>query len=548
MKPTTYLAALLIGTSPLVLAQNIDTGAIQRQSIEQRERQRILEDELREGIRLDADMIVEQPKASNANTSNAEFVLQSIRFSSSKILSREALTELAKPHLGQKVSFEELMQLVESINRTYRERGVLTAQAILPPQKVSNGVIYIRLVEGTVGDVIIEGNNSTKSDWLGKRLPHNKGALVQVNTLQESLHRFNRLYDIQARVELAQGDRFGTTDLHYKIHEPQRHSWQAYYDNNASKTLGQDRVGLQYVNASLTGVRDNLSAGLSRTEGNVSAVVQYSLPVGNSGSRLSYTGIGDRTDFTSQALAEQTITGNAGTHIFNWTQPWYVDQEWKISTSVGFEFSESHTFLEDIEFVDKRSRSYPINLNVSRLTPKGSWYAALGYVRFNVKEDYGRLDDWQSKWTANLARYHVLTDNLAMLFNSALQYSDEKFLDSSEQFYVGSVGSVRGYDLGAKSGAAGYLLNVELQYQLPLSSPDWSVTNVLFVDHGGAFNRNPDTRLVHGSDIISSVGWELKYQYRQLWHLDVAIAYPINDNRVGPDDTSLLHLRTAFVF
>lgn len=550
MKNALLALPILALASQLSYASELDAGTLQQQINEQRQRNELIEKQLKKIIQVDDPIIVDSQHGSAPTAdSGTRFILTSVRFSTSKILSEADLTELAKPLLGKEIGFQDLMTLTESINAAYRERGIFTAQAILPPQKVSNGVVTIKLVEGTVGEVHISGNANTKTTWIEQRLPKTQGDLVNIDDLQNALHRFNRVNDLQARVELTQGASFGTTDLNYRISEPQQHNWQATVDNHASKTVGPIRVGLQYYNASVLGIRDTFTASIGKTEGNQSAVLQYSVPVNKMGGRLSYTGIADATKFTSRAIAGQEITGHSGNHLFAWEQPWYADQAWKISTTMSVEFRESHSFLDKIEFVDKRVQSFPLNLSASHLDPKGSWYGALGFVRFNVREEHGNLDEWQSNWTANLARYHVINDEWALLVNTALQYSDEKFLDNTEQFNIGSVGSIRGYDLGVHSGAAGYMANFELQQRFKgLQSDSTQMTTILFLDTGGAFNHSPQARLVKGEDILTSAGFGFKIKHRQNWNIDCIFALPLNAKRVGESDLVYGHFKLAYQF
>ena len=64
------------------------------------------------------------------------FLVREIRFSASEIFSAE-VEDFARPYEGREQTLSALQGLAAAINEAYRKRGVVTAQALIPPQNVS---------------------------------------------------------------------------------------------------------------------------------------------------------------------------------------------------------------------------------------------------------------------------------------------------------------------------------------------------------------------------------------------------------------------------
>jgi hemolysin activation/secretion protein len=199
------------------------------------------------------------PAAAQPGAEAVRFMVREIRFTKSEILSAGELEAVAQEFRGRELSLADLQQLAARINDLYKGKGVVTAQAVVPPQDVTTGVVTIRLVEGRLGKVRIKGNDSTDDSYVTARLGLKPEDLMNLATLEAALVRFNRINDAQLRVELAPGERFATTDLGVLMTEPPRHDLRLTYDNMGSAATGRERSGISYLNRSVLGFRDDLS-------------------------------------------------------------------------------------------------------------------------------------------------------------------------------------------------------------------------------------------------------------------------------------------------
>ena len=91
----------------------------------------------------------------------------------------------------------------------YVDKGFMAARAVLPPQTVEDGVIHVTLVEGRVGDVVVEGNQYTQGRFITDRISLVPGDLLDVAQLESDLIFFNAVYDVQLVARLEPGEAFG---------------------------------------------------------------------------------------------------------------------------------------------------------------------------------------------------------------------------------------------------------------------------------------------------------------------------------------------------
>ena len=77
---------------------------------------------------------------------SVKFAVKEISVSSSEILTKEEIKEIISKYEGQELGLEELYQAVAEINGLYKNKKYLAAKAVLPPQKIENGVVKIHLM------------------------------------------------------------------------------------------------------------------------------------------------------------------------------------------------------------------------------------------------------------------------------------------------------------------------------------------------------------------------------------------------------------------
>ena len=101
---------------------------------------------------------------------NIEIPVEKIEFTGGTIFTPQELEQLAKPLEGKKVKISQLKKLAQTITNKYLQQGYITSRAIVPQQEILNGVVEIKLIEGSIAEIQIEGNNRLRESYLRDRL------------------------------------------------------------------------------------------------------------------------------------------------------------------------------------------------------------------------------------------------------------------------------------------------------------------------------------------------------------------------------------------
>ena len=512
----------------VVIPPAAEAGALQQRQIESEQRRREAERELRQP----AEPLV-RPSAPTGATVAADngvrVAVKEVRFTPSEILSAEALEAVAADYRGKQVSLTELQQLAARVNALYKAKGVVTALATIPQQDVTAGVIEVRLVEGRVGAVRVEGNASTETDFITNRLGLQAGQLVDLDKLEQGLVWFNRTNDVRLQAELKPGAVFSTTDIQVGVTEPPRHEMLLTLDNLGSKLTGAWRAGVSYRNRSLLGLRDDLSLSYTRARGQDSRAASYSVAANRYGGRLSLGLYEDRTSIEYGPLSSLNITGESRARVLSFRQPVWIDARSQWDIVAGTKRRVSSNEIDDVflQRTDSKDRSlgaeWQWNNDASAVTASYIKYWTDATVLSREKYQIDR---------ASLRYNQLLTESISLRGSLGGQWARDKNLPSGEQFFLGGEGSVRGYPVGTYSGDQGYTVNLELHHPLlntTVGSQTLASTGFFFVDHGRTAPFRPPASLLPAHEKLTGIGWGLNALIGKRTSVRLTLGYGLDD-------------------
>jgi hemolysin activation/secretion protein len=531
-----FAAAALAATQAAAqLPPALDPGAIQQRRIEEERRREELERLQRKPVTdplkreaVDKPAVKPAPEA-------VRFLVREIRFTPSEILTAEELESVARDYRGKHVTFAELQELAARINALYKAKGVVTAQAVIPPQDVSEGIVQVRLVEGRVGKIGLEGNASTREGYVTDRLTLKRADLVDLQRLERDLIRFNRTNDAQLRAELKPGAEFATTDLLLTLAEPPRHDLRLFLDNSGSASTGEWRAGVTYLNRSLLGWRDDLSLTTSRAGGQESYAASYGIPFNRWGGRASLAWYKDRTASKYGLLAPLEITGESEAYILTLRQPAYVDARAQVDVLAGGKKRDSTTWISGLFLQGIETQDANLGLEVQLADERGYWLASYTANNGTAQVAGVNNDDDYFAGRGTLRRLHDLGKGWSFRGNLNFQHTGNDLLPSSEQFFIGGDYSVRGYPVGAFSGDQGYSINLELHHPIEAKTAhDVALSGFFFLDNGYVKVFRPPNSVLRDFDEISGVGWGLNATIMKRVYGRLTFAYALNDLPLEP--------------
>ena len=141
------LAASVIG--PLLVnaawgqTAPVDPGTVQQQQLET-QRYYELQKKLQERPVEESPIQDEtpKPKPKDGTESEARITVDQVRTGTSRFLKPDEIAAITKPLEGHEIGIKDLFDAVRSLNKLYRDRGCVTCQAYLPPQKVGRAASW----------------------------------------------------------------------------------------------------------------------------------------------------------------------------------------------------------------------------------------------------------------------------------------------------------------------------------------------------------------------------------------------------------------------
>lgn len=545
-------AALLILLSLPCSAQNIGAipGAIHNNARDTEEFYR-LQQQLNQAKpaqeSADEELIVSpdtEPVMGSAESGQSIWVAK-IVIDASEILSDEELSAVTTRYEERKLVMADLFAMLDEINQLYRDKNAVTSRAILPPQRVRDGVVQVQLIEARLDEVIFENNQSTNEGYLRRRIESESGELVDVQQLERDLVRFNAVNDVTLRAVLQPGSIPETTSYLINVQEPEHLATSMFVDNSGRETIGEERIGINFVNSSLTGRRDHLVLGGSVAEGTETAYARYNTPVNIHGTRVIASYDYSEIEVISGELESFNIRGKSTIASVKLSHPLHLGLRSKVFGLLGYNAKESETIFDRADRFESSIRSFSFTAEYRGLY---DGYLLYANPRINAGVDNFGGDESFTTLDGELGGLVGLSPRQELLARLRGQWSDTDTLSSAEQFQLGGVSSVRGYPEGYLIGDEGYFMSLEYRYTLADLEQWLGAGNRLralaFADHGGIYSSLPGDA-PDQEDYLLSLGLGLHYQYVDRLQLSLQIGFPLDD-KSSVDDDYAVHFLVTF--
>jgi len=440
------------------------------------------------------------------------FYVSEINAGESRILTPKEIEEITADYEDKLITMSELEDLLVIINNLYNSKGYI-ARAILPAQKIENGIVNIQLVEACIGEIILEGNEDTGDNYFLKRISFKPGDLIKLDNLENELFYFNATNDVRLQSELKAGHEYGTTDLILKVEEPEKDRGNIFCDNAGRSETGLFRYGINLTNYSLTSNRDILNLTYFLAEGTNAGALSYSFPLNRNGTRLVLNYNNNITDIVSGEFETVNIKGDYREYGIGLNYPWRVEKGLKVDNIVEYHNKMSDTYFSGVNLLNTDVKTFAFGESTQSIEGENArlnshiFLYGLSSSANNNYEDPGTSNEF-FKYNWFFENQRILKDRNIFTFRSYLQIADNKLLPSSEQFSIGGMSTVRGFEEGKLIGDQGYYLNAEL------GRTDSDKCNpFIFFDHGGIYPYKGNEESFNRDDYLTSVGLGLNINF-----------------------------------
>lgn len=408
------------------------------------------------------------------------FTLRSVSFEGNATLPDATLQGLAKDYIGKEISLAQVFELASRVTATYRAQGYILARAIVPTQRINDGQLQIKIVEGFIDKVTIEGDAGGARSLLeehGRRIAAIRPLTAEV--LERELLLAQDLAGFRIRSVLTPSATTpGAADLTLLA---ERHPFNAYIgvDNRGSKYLGPIEItGAAFANDVFgTAGQLGLTAVVAPQGGPEVAfgAISFDQPLNASGLRL-YTLLSHTRTEPGSTLALLDTRGRATTFEASLSYPFIRSRDLNVIVQGGVTSrdSKSDDALVKPLFND-HVRSVNAGVYVNALDTLGgystlsaSFTQGLDVFGASTMSDANRsrlnADGKFHRVNFEVTRLQPLIPDVNLLVGAIGQTSFGDSLLSSEQFGLGGLVYGRGYDPSELTGDKGLGGKAELQW------------------------------------------------------------------------------------
>jgi hemolysin activation/secretion protein len=457
--------------------------------------------------------------------------VERFEFVGSTVFTQAELEAVTASYTKRPISFAELLQARSAVTQLYVDKGYVTSGAFIPPQELTEGVVRIEIVEGSVEEINVRGTKRLKQLYVRSRLKLGATTPLNVPHLLEALQLLQLdplIKNISA--ELSAGTRPGTSILDVEIKEANSFNAEIFLDNGRSPSVGTFRRGLKLTEGNLFGFGDSLSASYTNTDGSDDFDFSYTIPwnARNGTLKLSYgttssdvieppfddiDGDGNEPDIESESrYYEVTLR-----------QPVMQTPNQEFVLGLTFSHQQTETSLLEMPFPLSPGADDEGRTRVSALRFFQEWTQrsqkqvlaarsqfSLGVDAFDSTMNANSPDSSFFSWRGQGQWVRLLGEDFLLLARTDLQLSDRPLVPL-EQFGLGGLNSVRGYRQDAFLTDNGLLTSVELRVPLLRARSIQGVLQIVpFVDFGVAWNNGD--RSDPDPNTIAGIGLGLQWQ------------------------------------
>jgi hemolysin activation/secretion protein len=478
--------------------------------------------------------IIKESKAP-ANAEHVTFLLKKVTIQGASLFSEEQLTSLYAELLNKTVSLKTIWLISAKITELYRSHGYFLSYSFVPAQELTNGAVQIRVVEGAIGKVEIEGNQADKNHAIIQKMAAKLIANSPLTTaqLESFMLRLNDLPEHQwfGSLEASDDNHSGKVTLRLTPHPKKTRAvlslnrngsrflgpvqWSGYtrfspfttHETSVSVSSSLPADELKYISGQhLWHFAPRWKAGVLgsyvRTKpGHSLRSVQMEGDSTEIGAKLHYQAIRQRQKnlgFTVQVDSRNTNGDTLGTALTR-------------------DRSRNLRAMMDYDGSDRWQAQNSMNLTLSKgLALLGSSEAGdRNLSRAEGEPDYSKVE-------VTATRQQLLTGNWLLTSQLRGQAASAPLL-SSEEFGFGGSEIGRAYDPSEFTGDNGVSALWEVSYNTLSLWEKANLTPFAYYDIGKVWNKDRGLK----SKSAASVGLGLRFQHENGWQANLALAQPL---------------------
>jgi hemolysin activation/secretion protein len=496
------LIPLLVGAEPLEVPSS--SGGIIDKEIEQQYEQKEVP------LEKQVPQVEVEPPVKEIEMPAAQKVrINRIIVEGNTVLSKKQLQSVICLYENTEMSIYDIKELCQTLQDLYAAEGYFLLKVYAPEQEVIRHVLYIEVVEATLGRIEVVGNKHYTTKFIQSYFKKFLGKNPNYQDLMKTLFLINENSDLKVGAVFAKGQDSGTVDMILQVEDKDPFHISLDVNNYGSNVTTKNRSGLRTDVGNVFHDGDMLSMiGVvgypPRRLRFVDAI--YTTPLNRSGSDLEFSFL--FSDFQVPQMKELNIHGTTQIAGVKFTQAMQRSKKLNTDIYTSFEYKQIRNYAQHAVSAYDKLREVSLGCKVDYMDALRGHNVADLAVFCGIPNLLGGLRPVDASCSrkdaggrfvyidGNYQRIQPLSTYSSMLINFQGQFSFYK-LPISEEFYIGGINTVRGYPLATALGDSGFCANLEFRVPpfflksstVPFTKKKWKdvFQFVGFVDHGEVF-------------------------------------------------------------
>ncbi len=449
----------------------------------------------------------ELPNVVGAETAGLLYIRE-YRVIGSKTLPRPEVEAAVYGYLGPGRTADDVEKARAALEKAYRDQGFQTVSVTVPPQRPTQGVVVLKVIEAPVGRLRVKGSRYYNIEQIKRMAPSlAEGGIPNFNAVQRDIVALNQTADLQITPSIKPGVVPGTVDVELTVKDKLPLHGSVEVNNRYSPNTTPIRLNIDLRYSNLWQAGHTIGFGFQiapqRPDDALVFSVFYLAPV----PRVEWLSVllqAIRQNSDVNTLGGSAVAGNGeiygGRLLFELPgKPGFYQ-----TASLGMDYKH---FTQDLTLGDQAIDSpityYPFSLNYNAvLSGKGRETALNAGVVFNVQGLGSNEIEFDNRrfnadgsffyFRGNFAHQQDLPGGFQVFGQVQGQASGDTLVDS-EQFSLGGLTTVRGYLESVVLGDSAIAGTLELRSpSLLWWLPEGNEARLFaFLDAGAAFVNDP---------------------------------------------------------
>ena len=402
---------------------------------------------------------------------NPSFNVFEFQIDGNTVLPKGKLEEAVYPFLGEAKTIDDVEKARSALEKTYQDAGYLTVSVSIPQQEVNQGLVMLKVTEGSIEKLRVKDSKYTSLAEIKSRVPEfEEGKVPNFPVAQQQLGTVNRGQNRQVTPVLRPGKSPGKVEVDLKVQDqlPVHGSLEVNdkYSQNTTKTRinGSVRYENLWQKDHSIGISFQLSPENTDEVQVVSAT--YLIPRMN-GDYFAAYGVLSESSAKASSVGDLSVVGNNNILGARYIHPLPMLENYYHSATVGADYKDSNDSASELPISytafmlgydgtlqnqDSQTQfNLGLNFSVRGLGNKEEQFA---YKRYLAQPNYVYL-------RSELKHTQKLSYDWSILAKLGGQVANGPLI-SAEQFAMGGVDSVRGYVESSALGDNGIMTSFEL--------------------------------------------------------------------------------------